>query len=161
MQIKPLINQYKINLSTSFLQLITLLVGIVTIIILIWEPQVEGVNQTATNFEIYLQDPFLALVYLGSIPFFVSIYQAYRLLDYVKQGRVLSTKSLDVLRIIKRCFQIIIGTIILLEMIILISPSDDHTGGVMIGIMISIVSLIIISLAIILSSIIQHITSQN
>ena len=29
--------------------------------------------------DIYLRDPFLAYVYVGSIPFFIGLYQAFRL----------------------------------------------------------------------------------
>ena len=46
------------------------------------EPQLEGVNANKDLAAIYFRDPFLAYAYLGSIPFFVGIYQAIRFLGY-------------------------------------------------------------------------------
>ncbi len=61
--------------STKFLQIVIVLIGIGALALLLWEPQIEGRNAHATNFEKYLKDPFLALVYLGSIPFFAALYK--------------------------------------------------------------------------------------
>ena len=71
--------------SIIFLQIVIVLIGVAVLAFLLWEPQVEGVNKNRTNFEIYFQDPFLAIVYAGSIPFFVALYQAIRALGYVGQ----------------------------------------------------------------------------
>src|SRR5258706_9661524 len=76
--------------STVFLQIVVVLVGIGTLALLLWEPHLEGVNAHATVFEMYFKDPFLALVYLGSIPFFVAIYQALKLLGYAGQDEIFS-----------------------------------------------------------------------
>ncbi len=46
--------------------------GIGALGFLLWEPHLEGRNAHATTFEIYFHDPFLAYVYVGSIPFFVA-----------------------------------------------------------------------------------------
>jgi hypothetical protein len=59
--------------STIFLQIVIVLIGIGTFVLLLWEPQIEGVNAHATLFEIYFKDPFLACVYIGSIPYFVAL----------------------------------------------------------------------------------------
>ncbi len=47
--------------SIVFLQIVIVLIGVAALAFLLWEPQVEGVNKNRTNFEIYFQDPFLAL----------------------------------------------------------------------------------------------------
>jgi hypothetical protein len=46
--------------STIFLQAVLVLLGIGVLALLLWEPQVEGRNVNATQFEIYFRDPFLA-----------------------------------------------------------------------------------------------------
>ena len=46
--------------STIFLQVLILLFGVGVFALLLWEPQVEGRNVHATQFEIYFKDPFLA-----------------------------------------------------------------------------------------------------
>jgi hypothetical protein len=65
--------------STIFLQVVIVLLGVGVLALLLWEPHVEGVNAHATLFEMYF-NPFIAYAYIGSIPFFVALYQAFKLL---------------------------------------------------------------------------------
>lgn len=44
---------------------------------LLGEPLLEGRNAHANLFAVYFKDPFLAFVYLGSVPFFVGLHRAY------------------------------------------------------------------------------------
>ena len=69
--------------STIFLRVVIVLIGIGALALLLWEPHIEGRNAHATLSQIYFHDPFLALVYLGSIPFFVALYKAFKVLGYV------------------------------------------------------------------------------
>ena len=71
--------------SALFLQVVVVLIGLAVAALMLWEPHLEGRNAHATTFEIYFKDPFLAYVYVGSLPFFVGLYRAYRLLGHVKQ----------------------------------------------------------------------------
>src|SRR6476659_1802846 len=89
--------------STIFLQIVIVALGIGALALLLWEPRVEGRNAHATNFEIYFKDPFLALVYIGSIPFFVALYQAFKVLGYAAQNQVFSQAAVKALRTIKYC----------------------------------------------------------
>jgi hypothetical protein len=82
------------RISIVFLQTIVVFIGIGALALLLWEPQIEGVNAHATNYEIYFKDPFLALVYAGAIPFFVALYQAFKVLGYVGQNKIFSGASL-------------------------------------------------------------------
>src|SRR3954451_20740324 len=98
--------------STIFLQVVVVLIGIGALALLLWEPQVEGVNKHATNFEIYFKDPFLALVYAGSIPFFIGLYQAFKVLGYVGRNNVFSPEVVKALRTIKYCALGVIGFVV-------------------------------------------------
>lgn len=89
--------------STLFLKAVILLIGIGALAGMIIFPQLEGRNTNADLFTIYLQDPFLAYVYIASIPFFVALYQAFQLLGYIGQNRVFSLDSVRALRNIKYC----------------------------------------------------------
>ena len=73
--------------ATIFLQVIVVALGIGAVALLLWEPHIEGRNAHATNFEIYFKDPFLVLVYIGSIPFFAALYQAFKLLGYARDRK--------------------------------------------------------------------------
>ena len=57
--------------------------------------------QHATLFEIYFKDPFLAYAYIASIPFFVALYQAFKVLGYAGQNKVFSQAAVKAMRTIK------------------------------------------------------------
>src|SRR6188508_2216069 len=87
--------------SILFLKAVLVLIGIGALALLLWEPHLEGRNAHATLFEIYFNDPFLAYAYLASIPFFVALYQAFKLLGYIGQNKALSQATVKALRTIK------------------------------------------------------------
>ncbi len=151
--------------STLFLQAIVLLIGIGALALLLWEPQIEGVNAHATNFEIYFKDPFLALVYAGSIPFFFALYQALKLLGYVGHNTIFSEAAVKALRSIKYCAMAIIGFVAVEEtFIVLNNSSDDRAGGVFMGILITFGSIVIATAAAMFERILQSavdIKSEN
>jgi len=121
--------------SIAFLRLVIVLIAIGAVALLLWEPQIEGRNAHATPFEIYFKDPFLAYAYVASIPFFVALYQAFKVLGYVGANRVFSQATITSLRTIKFCALAIVGFVAAGESIfILFNNSDDRAGGVAIGI---------------------------
>ena len=134
--------------STIFLQVVVVLIGIGALALLLWEPQIEGVNAHATNFEIYFNDPFLALVYAGSIPFFVALYQAFKVLRCAGQNKVFSPEAVKALRTIKYCALAIIGFVVVEEIFIMLNHgNDDPAGGVFMGILITFGSIVIATAA--------------
>lgn len=151
--------------STIFLQVVIVLIGISALVLLLWEPQIEGVNAHATNFEIYFKDPFLALVYLGSIPFFVALYQAFKILGYAGQNKIFSQAAVKALRTIKYCALAIIGFVVVEEIFIMLNHgSDDPAGGVFMGILITFGSIVIAAAAAMFERVLQtavDIKSEN
>src|SRR5918993_4754796 len=87
--------------SILFLKAVLVFVGIGALALMLWEPHIEGRNAHATLFEIYFKDPFLAYAYIASIPFFVALYQAFKVLGYVGQNKVFSPVAVKSLRTIK------------------------------------------------------------
>jgi hypothetical protein len=131
--------------STIFLQAVIVLIGIGALALLLWEPHIEGVNAHAAFFDVYL-DPFLAFVYMGSIPFFVSLYQALKLLKYVRQNKVFSLEAVKALRTIKYCAFITGGIIVAVDVYIRIAASgtdDDPAGFIMLGLVAAFTSVVI------------------
>src|SRR2546423_12057180 len=94
--------------ATAFLQTVMVLIGIGALAFLLWEPHVEGVNAHATLFEMYF-NLFVAYAYIASIPFFVALYQAFKVLGYVGQNKVFSQEAVKAVRTIKYCALAIIG----------------------------------------------------
>ena len=142
--------------STIFLQVVIVLIGIGALALLLWEPHVEGVNAHAKFFEVYL-DPFIALVYVGSIPFFMALYQAFKLLGYAGQNKMFSQAAVKALRTIKYCALAIIGFVAVEEIFIMLNHgSDDPAGGVFMGILITLGSSVIATAAVMFESTINR-----
>ena len=131
------------------LQIVVLLIGIGALALLLWEPTVEGVNANATSLsQIYLDDPYLWLVYLGSIPFFVGVYQACKVLGYVGENQTSSPQTMKALRIIKYCALTVIGFVVIEEIVIMLTHgNDDAAGGVFMGIVITLGSIAVATAA--------------
>src|SRR5262245_61498946 len=123
--------------STAFLQIVIVLIGIGAVALLLWEPHIEGRNAHATVFEIYFKDPFLAYAYIASIPFFVALYQGFKVLGYAGQNTVFSLAAVRSLRTIRYCAMAIVGFVAVGEIFIMVGNSDDRAGGVFIGILIA------------------------
>src|SRR5207249_1938885 len=133
--------------STVFLQVVIVLIGMGALALMLWEPHIEGRNAHATLFQIYFNDPFLAYAYIGSISFFVALYQAFKVLGYVGSNKVFSQAAVKALRTIKYCAIAIIGFVAVGEIFIMLQKSDDRAGGVFMGILITFVSVVIATAA--------------
>ena len=142
--------------SIAFLQAVIVLVGIVTVVALLWEPRTEGVNAHAKSVDIYFTDPFLALVYAGSIPFFIALYQAFKALTYTRQDNAFSEPAIRALRTIRYCALAIIGFVAAEEMFISANSSDDRAGGVFMGMLITFGSVVVAAAAVTFERVLQN-----
>ena len=150
--------------STIFLQIVIVLITISALALMLWEPHIEGRNAHATLFEIYFKDPFLAYAYIASTPFFLALYQAYKVLGYARQNKVFSPAAVKALRTIKFCAIAIIGFVAVGEIFIMFNNSDDRAGGVFMGILITFGSTVIATAAAMFERILQNavdIKSEN
>ena len=152
--------------SAVFLQVVVVLIGIGALALLLWEPHLEGVNAHATTlYQIYFDDPFLALVYAGSIPFFVALYQAFKVLGYARQNKVISPEAVKALRTIKYCAIVIIGFVVVEEIFIMLNHgNDDAAGGVFMGVLITFGSVVVATAATVFEKLLQNavdIKSEN
>lgn len=136
--------------STLFLQVVILLIGIGTLALMLWMPHLEGRNANATVFQVYFHDPFLAYAYIGSIAFFVALYQAFKLLGYVGRNEVFSHRSVKALRTIKHCALTLVVFLLGAEAwfnLVQRGKGEDIAGGVMMGLFLIFVSLVIATAA--------------
>lgn len=131
--------------SAIFLQIVVALGGIGALVLLLWEPWLEGVNANATSIaQIYFDDPFLWLVYASSIPFFFGLYQTVKVLGYIRENRMFSTGGVYALGALKYCALAVIGFVIVEEIVIMLTHGDDDAAGaVMLGFVIIFVSAVI------------------
>ncbi len=131
--------------STLFLQTVIILIGLGVLTLLLWEPHHEGRNVDTTLFAIYFKDPFLAYVYLSSIPFFVGLYQAFKILGYAQQNNIFSQVAVNALRTIKYCAFITAGAIVAADIYLMIAANadDDPAGAVMLGIVATFAAIVV------------------
>lgn len=146
------------RVSTIFLQIVIFLLGLGVFAFLLLEPQLEGRNVNATQFEIYFKDPFLAYIYLAFVPFFVGLYQGFKLLGYARRDEIFFPHSVRALRIIKYCALITAAFIFGAEIyiFIFIRGTDDVAGGVMMGAFIILMCAIIGTAAAVFERILQN-----
>ena len=152
--------------SSKFLQVVIVLIGIGALALMLWEPHIEGRNAHATLFEMYFKDPFLAYAYIASIPFFVALYQAFKVLGYVRQNKTFSQATVKALRTIKYCAIAIIGfvAVSVIFMYPMFGDKDDRPAGVFMRILITFPSIVIATAAAMFERILQNavdIKSEN
>lgn len=122
--------------SAVVLQIAVAVVGIATLALMLWEPHLEGRNAQATAFEIYFRDPFLAYVYLGSIPFFMALRRAFGLFGHAGRSGSFSHTTVEALKSIKTCALVLIGFIIgALGLILAFGDDEDRPAGVFMGLL--------------------------
>jgi di/tricarboxylate transporter len=144
--------------ATTFLQVVIVLIGIVALALMLWEPHIEGRNAHATVFEIYFKDPFLAYAYTASIAFFIALFQAFRLLGYIGRNQVFSSNSVRALRVIKYCAMALIAMIgaAVAYLFIAVRGKDDIAGGVAMGLLLSFISAVIATAAAVFERLLQN-----
>jgi len=146
-----------------FLRAVLVLIGLAALGFLLWEPHVEGVNKHARFMEVYL-DSFIAYVYAGSIPFFMTLYQAFKLLGYARHNRALSQEAVRALRTMKYCALAVIGFVAVSVIFMIHGDRDDRPAGVFMRVLIAFPSVIVAAAAALFQRILQHavdIKSEN
>ena len=145
------------QILTIFLQVVIVLIGIGVLVLMLWEPHLEGRNAHATFFEIYFKDPFLAYAYIASISFFAALYQAFKLLGHIGQNRVFSQPAVNTLRIIKYCaiMQSILIVMAALYIRIFHAKDDDPAGFIALCIVTTFISIVIATTAAVFEKILQ------
>ena len=105
-------------------------------------------------------------VYIGSIAFFVAIYQAFRLLGYIRQNDLFSQRSVKALSVIKYCAMILVAFILGAEayLFLAVRGKDDIAGGVMMGLVMIFIFVVMATVAAVFERTLQdavNIKSEN
>lgn len=141
---------------TLFLKIILVLIAVVVFAGLVWFPKTEGRAANLSLFSIY-SDPFILYIYIASIPFFVALYQAYKLLGFVERNSVFSSASVKTVQTIKYCAICIVGFLALAIFYIrFFVHGDDPAGPTMLGFIAILTSAAIATAAGILERLLQN-----
>ncbi len=132
--------------STLFLKVVILLIALLVFVGLIWFPQTEGRAVNLDLISIY-KDPFIIYIYIGSTPFFIGLYQAFKLLKLIEAKRAFSQGAVNALKKIKLASFSLIGFITLALLFIrFFAEGDDPAGPTVLGI-IACFSIVVIATA--------------
>lgn len=85
-----------------FLQTVIVLMGMAAVAVMIRFPLTEGRAANLDLFSIYA-DPLIIYGYMASLPFFIALYQAFKLFGYIGQDKAFSLNSVTILRRIRYC----------------------------------------------------------
>lgn len=142
--------------STLFLKVVILLIAIGVFAGLVWFPQTEGRAANLDLISIYT-DPFIIYIYIGSIPFFLGLYQALKLLNLIDANKAFSLAAVNILRNMKFASLSLIGFIILAEFYIrFFAHGDDPAGPTMLGIIVIFAEAIIATTTAVLQKLLQN-----
>ena len=142
--------------STLFLRLVICFIAIGVLAGMIWFPQTEG---RATNLDLIsiYKDPFIIYIYIGSIPFFVGLYQAFKLLNFIDANKAFSQGAVNTLRNMKFASLSLIGFIALaLFYIRFFAHGDDPAGPTALGILASFALAVIATAAAVFQKLFQN-----
>lgn len=145
------------RISTVFLQVVVVLIGMVVLAFLIIMPTKEGRAENLDLFHIYA-DPLILYAYAASIAFFVALYKAFKLLGYIGRNEVFSLNSVKALKSIKYCAIILGISIVLAGVFIKISHSeeDDPAGFIAMCIVTTFACIVVATAAAIFEKILQN-----
>ncbi len=143
--------------STLFLQAVIVLISLIVLAILIRLPLAEGRAANLNLFAIY-SDPFILYGYAVSIPFFILLYKAFKLLGYIGQNKVFSSNSVGALKSIKYSAIVLSILIVGAGLYIMFSHNqdDDPAGFLAICIVTTFISIVVATAAAVFEKILQN-----
>jgi len=142
--------------STLFLKVVLCLIAIGVLAGLIWFPQTEGRAAHLDLISIYT-NPFILYIYIGSIPFFVGLYQAFKLLNLIDANKAFSQGAVNTLRNMKFASLSLIGFIALAVFYIRFAAGgDDPAGPTALGIVVSFAVAVIATAAAVFQKLFQN-----
>lgn len=152
------------QLTILSLKIAVVLIGVTVLALcMFWLPWLSNeAGEIAPEFA-YLQFPVLIGLYLTAIPFFVALYQAFKLLNYIGVKSAFAEQSVNALKGIKYCAYAISGLYVA-GSIILIALNALHPGIALIGFTITFASIVIAVFAAVLENLLKNaieIKSEN
>ena len=142
--------------STLFLKIAVFLMGIPVLALGIFG-LVDLVNNPANPDYAHILYPIVIGMYVSVIPFFVALYQAFKLLSYIDKSQAFSDMSVTALKKIKFCALTISGLyVVVLPFVFLVAELDDAPGLVIVGMVPVFASMVIAVFAAVLQRLLQE-----
>jgi hypothetical protein len=150
--------------STLFLKMAVFLIGTPVLALAIfgmtWLPK----NPANPDYA-HILYPIVIGMYVSVIPFFVALFQAFKLLSYIDKNQAFSELSVRALKNIKFCALTISGLyVVILPFVFFVAELDDAPGLIIIGMVPIFASMVIAVFAAVLQRLLQEaidIKSEN
>ena len=152
--------------TTFFLKIAVILIGIPVLALCIFGLPMIAKEAAESNLDFaYVLYGILIVMYVSAIPFFVALYQAFKLLSYIDNNKAFSDLSVKALKTIKYCaITISILYVVGMPLFFLMGDKDDAPGVVALGLVIIFASMVIAVFAAMLQRLLQEaidIKSEN
>jgi hypothetical protein len=150
--------------STLFLRMAVFLIGIPVLALCIFGVSWLAKNPVNPDYA-HILYPILIGMYVSVIPFFVALYQAFKLLSYIDKNQAFSELSVKALKNIKFCAMTISGLyVVMMPFVFLVAELDDAPGLIIIGMVPAFASMVIAVFAAVLQRLLKNaidIKSEN
>ncbi|GKU84910.1 DUF2975 domain-containing protein [Niallia sp. NCCP-28] len=150
--------------TTLFLKLAVIFIGIPVLVLGILGLPWLAKNPVNPDYA-YILYPIVIGLYVSTIPFYVALYQAFKLLGYIDRNKAFSEISVKALNNIKKCaITIIVIYMLVMPFVYFLADLDDAPGLVIIGMVPIFASMIIAVFAAVLQRLLQEaidIKSEN
>ena len=152
--------------STNFLKIAVILLGIPILAFCIFGVPMLAKAAAESNSEFaYVLHAIVIVMAVSAIPYFVALYQAFKLLSFIDKNKAFSEISVKCLKIIKYCAITISGLYVVgLPFFIIFGHLDDAPGVVLLGILFIFAPMVIAIFAAVLQRLLQEaitIKSEN
>ncbi|TYP73315.1 DUF2975 domain-containing protein [Paenibacillus methanolicus] len=152
--------------TTLFLKAAVILMGIPVLALCIFlVPEIAEFIVELYPDHKYLQYLIFLMFYGSAVPFYIALYQSFKLLIYIDTNQAFSDLSVLALKNIRNCALTISGIFVVgLPLFYLIAERDDAPGVILIGMILIFASLVIAVFAAVLQRLLQEaiaIKSEN
>ncbi len=150
--------------TTFFLKIAVVLIGTPVLALGLWGIYDLAKNPANPDYA-HILYPIVIGIYLSAIPFYMALYQTFRLLGYIDRNEAFSVMSVKALSHIKKDAIIIsILYVLMMLFIFLLAQSDDAPGLILFGMIPIFASIVIAVFAAVLQRLLQQaidIKSEN
>jgi hypothetical protein len=143
--------------TTLFLKIAVILIGIPVLALCIFlVPEIAGFAAELYPDMSYLKYLVFIDLYATAIPFYIALYQAFKLLNYIDKNKAFSELSVRAIQKIKQCaIAVSILYVLGMPLFYLIAEKDDAPGIIVIGMVFIFVSMVVAVFAAVLQRLLQ------
>jgi hypothetical protein len=152
------------QVSTFFLKIAVFLLGVPVLAFGIFGLTWLAKNPVNPGYA-HILYPIVIGIYVTVIPYFIALFQAFKLLSYIDKSQAFSELSVKALKNIKFCAMTILGLyVVILPFVYVVAELDDAPGLIIVGMLPIFASLVIAVFAAVLQKLLKEaidIKSEN